>query len=195
MKTVPERGIGHWLHHRGIRRVLLLVRIPVGLAVGVALVWLAQPTWFWAAAGVAFAGELLQMWAAACLEKRKVFLPRGPYTLVRNPMYMGRFLVILGALGVLANPWVLLAFVLGFVPYVVGRVLREEKSLPEFFGEPYRAYAASVPRFLPFRLRPYRAGGPLWFFSWRMLVENREHLNLMAVVSFFLVVGLRIALA
>jgi protein-S-isoprenylcysteine O-methyltransferase Ste14 len=77
------------------------------------------------------------------------FVAVGPYRRVRNPMYLGVGSVVLGeailfgsaALGVylavLALAWHL------FV------VFWEEPSLARTFGDEYRTYLASVPRWLP----------------------------------------------
>ncbi len=77
------------------------------------------------------------------------FVAAGPYRVVRNPMYLGvgsivvgeailfGSLPLVGYLAVLAAAWHL------FV------VLWEEPSLERTFGEEYRAYRASVPRWLP----------------------------------------------
>lgn len=182
------------LQHRRIRLVLKAVRWPLGAGAVAGLIWFARPDWLWAAVPLMFAGELIQLWSAACLEKHHVFHPCGPYTLVRNPMYDGRFLVGLGLVTVPANPWLLPIFVLWFCIYVTARVRREEKSLAKLFGEPYRSYLAQVPRFIPIPGKRTRAYGALYSFRWSLVVQNHEHLNLMGVVLFFGLVTLRLIL-
>jgi len=182
------------IHHRRSRRFLAQWRYSVAMFLGVVLIWSAHRGWFWWALGVSVCGELLQLWAASCLQKHEVFRPCGPYTLVRNPMYCGRFLVILGMVGVAASVYALLAYVAVFIPYVMGRVAREEDKLGERFGKPYRAYLAAVPRFIPVPGRVCRAYGSLFEFHWSLVVRNREHLNLLALVAFYLMVWLSLAL-
>jgi hypothetical protein len=73
----------------------------------------------------------------------------GPYQFVRNPMYVGGFIVLLGfgfyeqspAILLFALPWLLLAHL--FV------ILYEEPHLHATFGAPYDAYCRSVHRWLP----------------------------------------------
>jgi len=82
------------------------------------------------------------------------FVADGPYKFVRNPMYIGGFIVLLGfglfeqspAIIVFALPWLLLAHL--FV------ILYEEPHLRATFGAGYDAYCHSVPRWLPRRHAP-----------------------------------------
>ncbi|MFY9560173.1 MAG: isoprenylcysteine carboxylmethyltransferase family protein [Terriglobales bacterium] len=79
------------------------------------------------------------------------FVAAGPYKLVRNPMYLGGFILLLGfglyeqspAIVLFALPWLLLAHL--FV------ILYEEPHLRATFGAPYDAYCRSVRRWLPGR--------------------------------------------
>ena len=73
---------------------------------------------------------------------------KGPYRFTRNPMYLGITLVEIG-LGLAFNIlWIsLFAFLALLVVHLIA-VLPEERYLSEKFGEPYRAYLASVRRYL-----------------------------------------------
>jgi len=74
---------------------------------------------------------------------------RGPYRFVRNPMYLGMVLVLLGELS--------LAFSLGFAGYIAGWfacihllvVLYEEPTLRRKFGADYERYTREVGRWWP----------------------------------------------
>jgi protein-S-isoprenylcysteine O-methyltransferase Ste14 len=80
---------------------------------------------------------------------------RGPYRYVRNPMYLGVTLIVLGEALLarsarLAAYWALwFLFVNAFV------VAYEEPSLRAQFGDPYDAYARRVRRWIP-AMRPAR---------------------------------------
>lgn len=79
----------------------------------------------------------------------KEFVARGLYRFVRNPMYSGAMSVILGEALLFAS-WHLLIYaaaVLTMLHFFV--VLYEEPSLLKRFGEPYRQYLHSVPRWIP----------------------------------------------
>lgn len=71
----------------------------------------------------------------------------GIYARLRNPMYAGLTLVLGGLAILLASDWMLVLTIL-FVPVMhFGVVLREERYLAARFGEPYRRYLATVPRY------------------------------------------------
>src|SRR5713101_9059091 len=80
------------------------------------------------------------------------FVADGPYKFVRNPMYIGGFVVLLGfglyeqsaAILLFTLPWLLLAHLIV--------ILYEEPHLQATFGAPYDMYCRSVRRWLPRRL-------------------------------------------
>jgi protein-S-isoprenylcysteine O-methyltransferase Ste14 len=71
----------------------------------------------------------------------------GIFAHLRNPMYVGGILALLGiALG-FALDWMLLLTLASLPLLHYGIVLREELYLETKFGEPYRRYKAAVPRY------------------------------------------------
>src|SRR5262245_52225632 len=52
--------------------------------------------WFWAGFAVVAVGEWVRMWAAGHLVKNKVLTVTGPYAYVKNPLYIGTFLCMIG---------------------------------------------------------------------------------------------------
>ncbi|MBI4576973.1 MAG: isoprenylcysteine carboxylmethyltransferase family protein [Planctomycetes bacterium] len=75
----------------------------------------------------------------------------GPYAHLRNPLYAGNLLCVLGLLVATGSAWLAAlgppAFFLVYGPIVA----TEERYLGERFGEPYREFMAHVPRWLPRR--------------------------------------------
>jgi protein-S-isoprenylcysteine O-methyltransferase Ste14 len=70
----------------------------------------------------------------------------GVYRYVRNPMYVG-LMLITGGLGVaFASDWTLLMIIPLALILRNGVVLREERYLERKFGDEYRQYRDSVPR-------------------------------------------------
>jgi protein-S-isoprenylcysteine O-methyltransferase Ste14 len=80
----------------------------------------------------------------------------GPYRYVRNPMYLGFALVLLGEAIMLAVfSWRLVEYGLAMVVAVNLLVIfYEEPTLTKRFGESYDTYRANVRRWIP-RLRPW----------------------------------------
>ena len=70
----------------------------------------------------------------------------GPYSLVRNPMYLGIFFIGLGIVLVLFKWWALAIFIVVFIIRYVTLMLKEEKKLVESFPQLYPAYCRKVPR-------------------------------------------------
>ena len=83
----------------------------------------------------------------------------GPYRYVRNPMYLGFALVLLGeAIMVAAFSWRLVEYASAMVVAVNLLVIfYEEPTLTKLFGEEYGRYRAHVHRWIP-RLRPWIQG-------------------------------------
>lgn len=133
-----------------LRSVWLLV--PVFLL-------LAKPTASLLAAGGALAllGGMIRAWAAGTIRKNQVLTVSGPYAHTRNPLYLGSFFVGLGVVVASGSIWLFLIFLVFFTIVYSRTMAMEERRLEELFGESFRRYAASVPRFVP-RLVPYRSG-------------------------------------
>jgi protein-S-isoprenylcysteine O-methyltransferase Ste14 len=71
----------------------------------------------------------------------------GIYQHLRNPMYVGGCLAIAGVGFALGSEWTLILLPLAAWVLHTGVVLREEKYLEAKFGDDYRRYKASVPRY------------------------------------------------
>ena len=81
------------------------------------------------------------------------FVLAGPYQVIRNPMMLGVFAVLLGE-AVLAESVAILFYlclVAGVVCWYV--IAIEEKGLEARFGDAYRVYKERVPRWVPQLLR------------------------------------------
>ena len=73
----------------------------------------------------------------------------GPYTLVRNPMYLGIFLIGLGIILLLFKLWTLCIFLLFFILRYLLLISKEECKLSLLFPQEYRDYCKKVPRIMP----------------------------------------------
>ena len=71
----------------------------------------------------------------------------GPYKYTRNPMLVGVYIYDLGVLLWLQSWWALAVFAIEVVLLTM-QVRSEEKRLEADFGDEYRAYKQSVPRYL-----------------------------------------------
>jgi protein-S-isoprenylcysteine O-methyltransferase Ste14 len=72
----------------------------------------------------------------------------GPYRYVRNPMYLGHLIFLLG-LALTFRSWLGLALFLFHVVWFDRRVRADEARLQALFGPPYADYQARVKRWIP----------------------------------------------
>lgn len=80
---------------------------------------------------------------------------RGSYRFVRNPMYVGGCLILLGQAILFKSFGFLVYLVVLFLLFHLLVVFIEERMLKQKFGELYEQYCKSVPRWIP-RLRAFR---------------------------------------
>jgi protein-S-isoprenylcysteine O-methyltransferase Ste14 len=102
---------------------------------------------------VLLAGILLRMSArghkkAHSNESQKLVVT-GPYAFVRNPMYLGSFLMGAGFILMMWPWWSLPIFGLLFYVRFKKEVVKEEKYLRKLAPEEYTAYCEKVPRIFP----------------------------------------------
>ena len=135
--------------HSGLRSVLVKLRLPLFIVVLLLLAPFVKREWLLAGFVVSMVGEFIQLWCFASLDKNATLTVRGPYTMVRNPMYLGRFFIPLGFLMLLGQWWLLAGYTVIYWLYMDARVQREEAHLKPIFGAPYDAYCAQVRRFVP----------------------------------------------
>ena len=91
---------------------------------------------------------------------------------VRNPMYLGRYFILLGGIMLLGHWWLLVLFTVVYYFYMVNRVKREEEYLRGPLGAPYEDYLRTVNRFLPGAPKP---GSRIAFWDWRLLKQQPRH--------------------
>jgi protein-S-isoprenylcysteine O-methyltransferase Ste14 len=162
------------------------LRVPLGLALGVIYLILAQPTvrLLVIGAAIALGGLLLRAWAAGLLVKNDRLATDGPYAWTRNPLYLGSLLIGIG-LVVAGASWIMVvAFLLFFLAVYWPVIRREEAGLRERYGEDFERYAKRVPLFVP-GLRKGPASGD--HFHWSRYKKNREYeaaLGYAAVIVF-----------
>lgn len=107
----------------------------------------------------------------------------GMYSIVRNPLYLGNFIAILGFLLSIKVWWLVLLGTLFFFIYMERIILAEEKFLAETYGQKYKDWRAKTPAILPnFRLWQK----PEMSFSYKT-VMRREYPGLIALGAVFYV--------
>ncbi|RAX59269.1 hypothetical protein CCZ01_00590 [Helicobacter monodelphidis] len=109
---------------------------------------------------VGFLGEAIRIYVAGYVAKdtsgRNTKAQRaaslnttGAYSLCRNPLYLGNFLMMLSPLILLGNIFLLIVFTLLFWLYYERIIFAEEKFLSEKFGDEYKEWTLYTPCFIP----------------------------------------------
>lgn len=129
-----------WLAPAYLLSVMLSwdARIILGLelmAVGLALIFVARRTFL-------AAGTNVEPWKPST-----TIVVTGVFAWLRNPMYVGGTAFLLGLAILLASDWMVVTTVILALVLHFGVVKREERYLLAKFGEPYRRYLDSVPRY------------------------------------------------
>ncbi len=187
-------SIHRFFNNKGLRKTVTRLRAPLMIALFIGVVLTADKNLFWPALAVSLFGEAIQLWCFGALAKQKKLARQGLYAVVRNPMYIGRFFLILGFILLFGNLWITLGYVIIYYFYMVNRVKREEATLSAIFGEAYQTYCNEVGSFFPRRLtRESLKQVPC--FTFENFFKNHGHWNLLGVLAAWLVVFLYLFLA
>ncbi len=141
-----------------------------------------EMVWFVAGAAITLFGEWLRLWAAGHLRKNKQLTNTGPYSYVKNPLYIGTLLITLGYSVMAKNYWIMIGgFVWFFIYFAPYKKKQENEKLISSFGQPWIEYDNAVPDYLP-RLSPYPGRGTnRWSFE--VVKENSEHETAIGVLA------------
>ena len=163
------------------------VRVVIAFGLAFVFIWFASPTVpsLLGALPLIVLALFIRCWAGGHLQRDRRLITSGPYAHVRDPFYLGYFLLLCG-FAVMANHPVtyavsavgLAAFLLYYMPR---KVKVEGARLERRFGEEYLTYRRHVPSLVP-RLRPYpMRAATRWSFGvfWG---RNYEHWLALAVV-------------
>lgn len=124
----------------------LLPNSPEAVYAGLALTALGAAFAIWARS------TLGGNWSATvAVKENHSFVHRGPYRLVRHPIYAGLLLAMLGTAIVHGQAGCFVAVALAFVAYWL-KARMEEQFMTQQFGEEYRRYQKDVKQLIPFVL-------------------------------------------
>lgn len=157
-------------------------RVFLGFVAGFLFILLAHPGgWVRTVLGllVGLAGLALRGWAAGFLEKGKRLAQDGPYAVFRHPLYTGSFLAALGFMvaGTGSDRWIHAVFLWTVFLVLFGwiyprRIVEEEATLAQHFGDAWRAFTGRNRRFLP-TWPPFRRPDADRF-DWARYKKNKE---------------------
>jgi protein-S-isoprenylcysteine O-methyltransferase Ste14 len=82
-------------------------------------------------------------------KKNAVLITQGPYSVVRNPLYLFNLAAAIGFGLAVEQPMLALLLAIAFVLFYPSVVAREEADLRRVFGQRYLDYAKRTPRWIP----------------------------------------------
>jgi protein-S-isoprenylcysteine O-methyltransferase Ste14 len=197
---------GAWLfRHRGILPALLLIPGAWPLVqfkfLGGNPEW--QDRWDWICYGISICGLLVRATTVGFVcngtsgrnvtEQRATELnTTGWYSVCRNPLYLGNFLIMLGIIMVPASIAYVTFCLCCFWTYYERIIAAEELFLRAKFGTSYAEWARITPAFFP-RLSGWHS--PARCFRWRMILRREYSSVLLIGIAFFLLNILEFAFA
>lgn len=126
----------------------------------------------WAGAAIAVLAFLVRIWGTAYLRaevmsdtriRTEQLVADGPYRFVRNPLYLGTWLMATG-MATLASRLGAVVIIVGVVGFFMRLIGREEAELLVAQGEGYKSFLQTVPRLVPSLWPRVPSAGrkPLW---------------------------------
>ena len=110
----------------------------------------------------------------------------GMYAVVRNPIYLGNFIIWFGLSLFMKSVWFTTVIILFFTMFYERIIFAEEAFLREKFGDAFMQWADATPAIIP-QFKNWRP--PSLPFSWKSAI-NREYGTFFAIIATFTVLEL-----
>lgn len=154
----------HEASRQGIGLLLVLV-CALGAVPGEARVF--------AGFALACVGQIWRIYAAGVIHKNKQLATSGAYSLVRHPLYLGNFLIVVGFTLASGN-WIVVAMVAFFFLFYYPAAIRyEDHKLESIFGDAWREWSRAIPAMFPTRLK-WKSNTDAEWDTRQSLIRNGE---------------------
>ena len=152
-----------------------ILRQGLGLLLVAVCAYYAKPDVGTVIAGLAMAivGQVFRIYAAGFIFKNKQLASNGPYALVRHPLYLGNFLILIGFTLACANLYVVAVVGLFFLIWYPAAIAYEDSKLERIFEDEWRAWSKNIRAIIPgrFRWADLKADG---WDTYQSLIRNGE---------------------
>jgi protein-S-isoprenylcysteine O-methyltransferase Ste14 len=161
-------------------------RRNIGIPLVIASLFLArfEIQYLWISIGFVIAGESIRIWAAGHLRKEQVMTTGGPYRVIRNPLYLGSFLMAIGFCIITGSIWIWIFMLAYFLLCYIPVIRFEEGILREKFGASFANYASVVPALYP-SMSLYPESSTT--FSWQQVLRNKEYNAVLGIVLIYVI--------
>lgn len=144
-------------------------------------------------------GEALRFWANGYVGHVKVnrtadvgrgpktgqLVTAGPYAFVRNPLYLGSFIIGLGFCVIIGQVWFLALFAATFLVIYHRKITEEEDVLLHEWGKAFERYQRVVPRLFPTWKRYDQTQGQ---WRWRGIAASKEWKTVLWATVFMILI-------
>jgi len=122
---------------------------------------------------VAAVGQVFRIYAAGFIHKNKQLASTGPYALVRHPLYLGNFLILIGFTLAAANLYVAVGVAVFFLVWYPAAIHYEDSKLERIFEDEWREWSRNIRAIIPgrFRWADLKADG---WDTYQSLIRNGE---------------------
>lgn len=157
---------------KNVVEVIIKYRSFAGILCLVAILYFSDPSPRSIAVGFFFivVGMFFRAWTSGYINKDEQLATKGPYSLTRNPLYFGNFILGLGiaiAGNNLPSYIIFFAFYMLFFPFLM---VLEHRRLKRKFGEPYKEWYKKSHSFFP-KLKRVRERD----FNISFYMKNKEY--------------------
>jgi len=135
------------------------------------------------------AGLITRLWANGYAIKTHKLTTSGPYSVVRNPLYLGTMLITVGFMIMLNTSYAGFIFVVIMAAVYYRTIRFEERALTEKYGKVYTDYKKNVPMIVPTFFR-YKSQEK-WPFSFKRIIENKEYKLFIWVINITIIFRLK----
>jgi len=122
---------------------------------------------------LAVAGQIFRIYAAGFIHKNKQLATTGAYALVRHPLYLGNFLIMIGFTIAAANWYVSLVVVMFWLIWYPAAIAYEDAKLERIFEDEWRAWSKNIRAVIPGRFRFANLKAEGWD-TYQSLIRNGE---------------------
>lgn len=152
--------------------IIIRYRSFMGILCLIALLYLAEPSPQSVAIGffLILAGMFFRAWAAGYINKDTELATNGPFSLTRNPLYFGNFVLGLGIAVAGNNIYTYVIFIAYYLMFFPFLMILEHRRLKRRFGESYDEYAFKSHTFFP-KIKKIKKGE----FNISYYMKNKEY--------------------
>lgn len=174
-------------------------RVFVSMILTVIALAVSRPdsrAFFWSGAAVMLIGQLIRLAASAAIVKSKTLTTKGPYAVVRNPLYLGTLVMTGGmmlAMTSVSRPlltgllWAGVGISFAWIYYVT--IKAEEAFLRTTYGQAFEDYCRAVPAIFAVDYAGFFETGA---YSKEVFIKNKEWRGLSGLAAILVILYLKL---